>query len=186
MTVVMKIIYSNEGTLVLRGQGWFLFAVQVIGVCATPIFVWWTIQLKFWDLLPIALIAPTGLALAYWRQYENWQLVLEADYGAGVLYSGRWLNRQRRNSFDLTRLQSAKVVSKEVAFRDHKGRHCTVTEHYLMLDIAGQHAPLNVAIGKYTQLRRFAWTINTWLDQNRTRMPRATSSDHIDSQTQPA
>lgn len=182
----MKISDRSDGTLVLRGQSWFLFAAQVIGVCATPLFVWWTIKLELWDMLPIALIAPVGLALAYWRQYKNWQLVLEADYGTGTLYSGRWLNRQRRRSFDLTQLQSAKVVSKEVAYRDHDLRHRTVTEHYLTLEIAGQSAPMKVSIGRYTHLRRFAWTINKWLDRNRARMPQAKSSDHIDSQTQPA
>ena len=161
----MKVLDKDNGVLVLRGQGWLNFALLVLATCGTPFFVWVTIQFELWKALPFAALVPVLMLVTYRRQYKNWQLILEADFGNGTFYVGRWLNRQTSARFDLAKLEKAAVLSKKVFYRDRNLREKYVTEHYLTLEIAGRRNPLTIGIGRYTDVRRLTWSVNNWLDR---------------------
>ena len=127
----------------------------------TPFLLWVAIQTGDGTVIAAATLGPSCLAFAYWHQYENWQLVLEADYETGTLFTGRWLEEQASTRFDLRDLREAFHHSKEVEVWDDEGRG-TVTEHYFTLRLSDPDRTLTVGIGSDAKVAQLVNVVEHW------------------------
>jgi len=173
----MKIMKENEHTLVVSSRGWFRFALLVGLTLATPVFIWIVIQIRVWELLVLAAIGPVATAIAFWKDYENWQLVLERDFNRCAFYSGPWLRRQSPFYFQLEDVKEAFVHAEDVHYYDAKFNGSSVTEFHLALNLDNHHAPLLVGLGSEGDANHIVYYINRWLSKTR----RGNQRDVIDS-----
>lgn len=183
----MKVTRKDNKTLIISGHSWLLFVLLVGLLCATPFFIWLSLLLQNMDLLIASVVLPPGILLGYRAYFKNWQLVLEADYAKGALYSGPWLSRQKPYHFDLHNLDEALVHTKEVYYRDRKYRERHHTEYRLALKFHNQGRPLLIALGHRGRVSTAAYNINRWLERSRhpETAPHPNDSD-IDSQLRQA
>jgi hypothetical protein len=163
----MKVSKQTDDTLVLRGYGWLRFAFMICFALATPYFVWLAYLVEWWKGLPIVAILPVCFTFAFWLHHENWQLVLEAAYSRGTLYSGRWFTGQRPHTFDLSEIAEAYIDYEEVYHHKSIWSGRSATEYRIALKRQNAAPPILVAPGSQSEVNSMVCSINRWLTKVR-------------------
>ena len=157
----------TDGILILRGYSWGWVALAFVFMLLTPLWVALAASLGGFEAVIGAVLLPSILFGLTWKDYDNWQLVLQADYGEGAIYKAPWGYRQKVTGFDLATLDKAVLDSEYRGLVDGFWGKREEYVYHLALTYHGASYKRRVGIGSEGHVLSMASHVNGWLSTQR-------------------
>ncbi|MCF2904855.1 hypothetical protein L0666_07640 [Octadecabacter sp. CECT 8868] len=164
---------DTDETLIIRGYSWHRFALALVFLLCTPLWVW---LLSHVDepterlmAMGAGVVVPFTIFKWVWDTYENWQLVFESDYNLAAIYKGRWGTRQTVKTFPLSDVSGAALHEHTETYRTKSGQTREKRTYHVVLNLSTQPRPIFVGQGDEVDVYRIQRGIKMWLNRHERR-----------------